>query len=261
MSIERISVPRKYIYYIFSIAVFLILWELSAQYLGRSLLPGVAPVLSRMIELVSSGTFFTHLLATIRRVVVGFGAAYAVSIILGILMGRNETIEYLFEIPVLIGISVPGLAVAVISIVWFGLSELTAYVSVFILATPLIIFNFWQGAKAIDENLIEMAEIFSISRYNVGRHIILPSLLPHLLASARFGLAVSWKIIVIVELLGLTSGVGYKINSAFQQYSVVGIIAWTLNFTIVMMIIEFGILKQLEKRATKWRVQSGGKRT
>lgn len=252
---------QRFVYYLFSVIVFLILWEVGAALFGRNLLPGIAPVLEQMIAIVESGVFFIHLADTLQRVAVGFTIAYGVSIPLGIAMGLDRRIEYLFDIPVLIGISVPGLAVAILAIIWFGLSELTAYVSVFLLATPMIVFNFWQGTKSIDADLIQMGRVFEMSRLNIARHIILPSLIPHLLAAARFGLALSWKIIVIVELLGLTSGIGYQINNAFQLYSITGVIAWTLDFTIVMMIIEFGLLKTIERRATAWRgnsdVQSG----
>lgn len=244
---------RRYVYYIASVIVFLLIWELGSRFIISSLLPSVVPVVEMMISIVVSGEFFAHLFDTLRRVAVGFVLAYGVSVPLGIAMGWDERAEYFFDIPILIGISVPGLAVAVIAIIWFGLSELAAFFSVFILATPMIVFNFWQGTKSIDMNLIRMGEAFEMSTQSKVRHIILPSLLPQLLAAARFGLAISWKIVVIVELLGLTSGIGYMINSQFQLYSITGVLAWTMSFTLVMMMIEFGILKNIEKRVTRWR--------
>lgn len=254
---------QRYAYYFVSVAIFLLLWEVGSRFIVSSLLPGVIPVSEEMLSIVVSGAFFTHLFDTLRRVAVGFFLAYGVSIPLGIAMGWDERAEYFFDIPILIGISVPGLAVAVIAIIWFGLSELSAFFSVFVLATPMIVFNFWQGTKSIDMDLVRMGESFEISTYSMVRHIVLPSLLPQLLAAARFGLAISWKIVVIVELLGLTSGIGYMINNQFQLYSITGVFAWTLTFTLVMMTIEFGILKTIEKRVTRWRGASnvgGGKR-
>ncbi|UHH24786.1 ABC transporter permease [Halobacterium noricense] len=244
---------RRYGYYTVSLLLFLLAWEVGSQLILQSLLPGVVPVGERMVAIVASGAFFSHLLDTLRRVAVGFLLAYGVSVPLGIAMGFDERFEYFFDIPILIGISVPGLAVAVIAIIWFGLSEMAAFVSVFILATPMIVFNFWQGAKSIDENLLRMGDSFELSRTAKVRHIVLPSLLPQLLAAARFGLAMSWKIVVIVELLGLTSGIGYMINNQFQLYSITGVLAWTLTFTLVMMTIEFGVLKNVERRVTQWR--------
>ncbi|MFB6270623.1 MAG: ABC transporter permease [Halobacterium sp.] len=244
---------RRYGYYAASVLLFLVAWEVGSRLVLQSLLPGVVPVGERMAAIVGSGLFFSHLFDTLRRVAVGFLLAYGVSVPLGIAMGFDERFEYFFDIPILIGISVPGLAVAVIAIIWFGLSEMAAFVSVFILATPMIVFNFWQGAKSVDENLLRMGDSFELSRTAKVRHIILPSLLPQLLAAARFGLAMSWKIVVIVELLGLTSGIGYMINNQFQLYSITGVLAWTLTFTLVMMSIEFGVLKNIERRVTAWR--------
>ena len=244
---------QRYVYYVVSIVLFLLVWEVGSRAIISNLLPGIVPVATDMAEIIRSGVFFEHLLDTLGRVAVGFALAYGISVPLGIAMGWDHRVEYFFDIPILIGISVPGLAVAIVAIIWFGLSELAAYSSVFILATPMIVFNFWQGTKDIDTDLIRMGESFEMSRIMLIRHVVLPSLLPYLLAAARFGLAISWKIVVIVELLGLTSGVGYQINRQFQLYSITGVFAWTLSFTLVMMTIEFGVLKTLEKRVTRWR--------
>lgn len=249
---------ERYVYYVVSIALFLVAWELGSRAIVSNLLPGIVPVATEMAEILRTGVFFTHLFDTLGRVAVGFALAYGISVPLGIAMGWDYRAEYFFDIPVLIGISVPGLAVAIVAIIWFGLSELAAYSSVFILATPMIVFNFWQGTKDIDADLVRMGESFDVSRFNLIRHIVLPSLLPYLLAAARFGLAISWKIVVIVELLGLTSGVGYQINRQFQLYSITGVFAWTLTFTLVMMTIEFGVLKTIEKRVTRWRGDAAG---
>jgi NitT/TauT family transport system permease protein len=249
---------RQLGYYALSLGLFLLAWQVMAMWFASGLVPRISPVAAEMWTITESGAFFTHLVDTLRRVAIGFLLAFGVSVPLGIAMGLDERAEYLAEIPILIGVSVPGLAVAILAIIWFGLAEMTAYVSVFLLATPMIVFNFWQGTKSIDQDLIEMGTVFEAGWLRIARHIILPSLLPHLLSAARFGLALSWKIVVIVELLGLTSGIGYMINSEFQLYSIVGVMAWTLNFTIVMMCIEFGLLKTLERRVTRWRGDNQG---
>lgn len=253
-------IQAKITYQILSLLTFLTFWEFAALFLLGDFLPRVSTVAVFIVDIVVSGLFFEHAAVTVRRVAVGFIAAYTVSVILGVLMGFYARVEYFFEILVLIGISIPGLGVVVLAIIWFGISEMTAYVSVFILATPLIIFNFWKGAQSIDTDLIEMSHAFEVSRTRIFREVVIPSLVPYMLAAARFGLAISWKIIVLVELLALTSGVGYMINRQFQVYSIVGVVGWTLSFTIIMMAVEFGILKNIESRVTKWRTEGEERR-
>jgi len=240
-------------YRLLAVLVFLALWEIASLFFLKNFLPQVGTIAARIWVLYSSGAFFVQLADTLRRVFVGFFFAYTISILLGIWMGMNEKIEKFFEILVLIGISIPGLGFIIVAIIWFGISEVTAYTSVFVLATPLIIFNFWKGSQAIDTDLIEMANAFQASRWMILREVLLPSLVPYMLAAARFGLSASWKVTVLVELLALNSGVGYMINQQFQEYSIVGVMAWMFGFTIVMMAIEFGILKTIERWATKWR--------
>lgn len=247
-------------YQVLSIVAFLLLWEVSSLLFFGDFIPSVVEVAAYVVDIVVTGVFFEHAAVTIRRVAVGFLAAYSISVLLGILMGLYSRVEYFFEVLVLIGISIPGLGIVVLSIIWFGISELTAYVSVFVLATPLIVFNFWKGTQSIDYDLIQMAHSFDVSRTMILREVVIPTLVPYMLAAARFGLAISWKIIVLVELLALTDGVGYMINNRFQVYSIVGVIGWTLSFTLVMMIVEFGVLKTIEKRVTKWRVDTGERR-
>jgi len=79
-----------------------------------------------------------------------------------------------------------------------------------------------------------------------------------MLAALRFGLALSWKTVVIAETFGATSGVGYKIIEARELLSMKGVLAWTLSFTLVMFVLEFGVLKLLEARLTAWRPRGAG---
>lgn len=90
------------------------------------------------------------------------------------------------------------------------------------------------------------------------RHIILPELLPYILSGSRLGLSLSWQVVVLSELFGLSNGVGYKINLNFQDFSIAGVMAWTLSFTAIMAVLEFGIISRVESRLTRWRIPQTG---
>ena len=83
--------------------------------------------------------------------------------------------------------------------------------------------------------------------------LIVPQLVPYVLAAFRYALAISWKIVTVVELIGLSSGVGYMLNWWFGNFNMTQVLAWTLLFTITLLLIENFILKPVEKRLTKWR--------
>jgi NitT/TauT family transport system permease protein len=98
-----------------------------------------------------------------------------------------------------------------------------------------------------------MGAAFRMSQAEIVRKIIFPQLLPHLLASMRYALGICWKICTTVELIGLSSGVGYMLNYWFGLFSMTQVFAWTLSFLLVMFAIEYLLFKPLESRLTRWR--------
>jgi NitT/TauT family transport system permease protein len=85
------------------------------------------------------------------------------------------------------------------------------------------------------------------------RAVVLPQLAPYLAASGRSGLSITWKIVLVVELLGRPNGVGFALNFYFQNFDVTGIIAYGMAFAVVMLLVESAVLQPLERRANRWR--------
>src|SRR5574342_528092 len=231
----------------------LALWHVSALFFPPTYLPGPMLVLQEIQRIVVSGDFFVHMYWTILRVVLGFALSFGLAVVLGVGMGLTRFWELALDGPVLVGLTIPGLAWAVIGLMLFGLNTSAQVFAIFMVVTPMLTVNLWEGTKAIDRKVVEMAMVFKVNRRTIIRSVILPQLVPFMLAGLRFGLALSWKTVVIAETFGATSGVGYKIIEARELLSMKGVLAWTLSFTLVMFVLEFGVLKLLEARLTAWR--------
>ncbi|MFC6766111.1 ABC transporter permease [Natrinema soli] len=244
-------------YRVLFVVSFLIVWHLVAEFLTEGLLPPPHPVGQEAYTLVSTGEFIEHTIDTVRRVTIPFFAAWAVSIALGVAMGLSARAEKFFDAGVVIGLTVPGLAWAIISVMIFGLSEVGAYFAVFVIVLPMITINFWEGVKDIDMDLIEMGEVFDFDRYTTLRRVILPQLYPYMLSAGRFGLSLCWKVVVIVEFLGFGSGIGYMILNDYNNFNMAGVLAWTALFTVLMLVIEYGGFKTLESHLLGWRPEVG----
>ena len=150
-------------------------------------------------------------------------------------------------------LNLPALVTIVLIYVWFGLSETTAIIAVAINKLPSTAVTLREGTRALDQGLIEMAHSFQMPRVRVLRHAVLPQLYPYLLAAARSGLALIWKIVLVAELLGRSNGVGFEIQVYFQLFDVTGILAYTVAFIVVVQLIEWLFLQPLERRANRWR--------
>jgi NitT/TauT family transport system permease protein len=98
-----------------------------------------------------------------------------------------------------------------------------------------------------------MAESFRMTRWRTLRHVVLPQLSPYVFAAARNGLSLIWKIVLVVELLGRSNGVGFRIQVYFQLFDVTRLLAYTLAFILVMQAFEWSVMQPLERRANRWR--------
>jgi len=110
-----------------------------------------------------------------------------------------------------------------------------------------------EGARAIDRNLMQVAHAYRLPRWRTLTRVYLPQLYPYLMAAARSGLSLIWKIVLVVELLGRSNGIGFQLNMFFQFFDIAGILAYTLVFAAIVLIAEAAGLRPLERRLTRWR--------
>jgi NitT/TauT family transport system permease protein len=99
-----------------------------------------------------------------------------------------------------------------------------------------------------------MARCYRLSRRVTLKEVIWPQLTPFIAAAARSGLALVWKIVLVVELLGRSNGVGFQLHLYFQLFDVAGILAYSLAFIVIIWGIEYGLIRPWESRVNRWRV-------
>ncbi len=251
---RRIRVPwDSGAFKVLGVVVLIATWQIVSLFYPPTFLPGPALTFQKVASLVVTREFFRHAGPTLVRVLVGFALALVTGTIVGIAMGARKTLESFFEPYILVGLTVPGLAWAVLALMWFGVSEIAPIFAVSAVVTPMLAVNMWQGTKAIDRELLEMTQAFRISHRTIVRDVVLPQLLPYLLAGSRFGLSLGWKVVVLSEMFGLTSGIGYMINRSFSLYSMRDVLAWTIGFTLLMGMFEYGLLRPVERHLLRWR--------
>ena len=238
---------------LFSAMVFLLVWEVAAALADSRLLPTVTSVLAAMVQQTMTGELPWNLAITLGRVAAAFTLSLLLGSALGIAMGRWRRLDLLLDNAVTVLLNMPALVVIVLIYVWFGLNEYAAIAAVALNKLPTTAVTLREGARSLDPGLSEMARSFHMSRWRTMRHVILPQLVPFLFAAARAGLALIWKIVLVVELLGRSNGVGFQIQIYFQLFDVRLILAYTFAFILVVQVIEWGMLQPLERWATRWR--------
>jgi NitT/TauT family transport system permease protein len=228
-------------------------WEVMTRVSASPLVPGVGEVLDEIRRIVFSGLAIKQIGITFGRILLGFAVAFVVSLLVGIAAARNPFVRRFVNPAIILGLTVPGLVWALLCVIWFGVSLTTPVVAIALGVAPVMVLHVIQGMHAVDAEIMEMAFVFKLSRRDKITHIWIPSLIPHLIGGSRVGLSLAWKVIVLVELFGLSNGVGYQLNSEFSSQNVAGVLAWTIVFWAVMIAMEYGVLQTLEGRFTAWR--------
>ena len=168
-------------------------------------------------ELVSGDLLF-QLRATLLRVAVAFGIAMSVGATLGLVMGRTPVIDRWVDPWLVVFLNLPALVVIVLCYLWIGLNEVAAISAVALTKIPVMTAMVREGARALDPSLDAMARVFRIPAGSRLRHVVVPQLAPHIAAAARAGIAITWKIVLVVEFLGRSNGIGFKIRAVFQLF-------------------------------------------
>jgi NitT/TauT family transport system permease protein len=119
--------------------------------------------------------------------------------------------------------------------------------------TPYVAVNIFEGAKAMDKSLIDMAVAFKAQRPLLIRKVYLPQLMPYIFSAFRYAFGVTWKIVALAETFGLKYGIGYMFFFWFGQFNMTQMLAWITVFVILMLILEHGVFAVLERRAFAWR--------
>ena len=237
---------------VFAITSVLAVWWILYLIFPR-LLPGPVSTFNEAMRLLSDGTFFFHMLQSLRRVFVGAAVAMIFSIAVGIYMGTVVMGERFFQPLVVLGLTIPGLMWALIAVMLFGINEIASYFAVAVTTFPMLVINIWAGVKALDKELIDMSHVFRFTPWMKISQVIIPQLVPNIFAATRYGLGLAWKVVVVVEMFGTSNGVGYQVMKSYQIFNMEGVIAWTLTFVAAMIIIEYGIINLAERRLTAWR--------
>jgi NitT/TauT family transport system permease protein len=252
-STKRFDAVRNITAAVAAVVSMVVVWSLSWKLSGTQFFPPPFSVLTVATSLLVSGEFIKHFLATVGRIILGFSLSSVFTLFIVGAMNKNDWLRRFFTIQVTVGLTIPSLAWSVIGVMLFGLHDAAAVFTVIAATTPAMITSLDQGVRAIDGDLLEMGTIFGLSKRSMFFSVIIPQLFPHMFGAARYGISLAWKTVIITEMLGLGTGIGYQISYYFGLLSLKHVLAWTLVFTITMLLLEYGIIQRLEVWLFRWR--------
>lgn len=236
-----------------SLTAFVLLWWLIAVVAQNPYLPTPYQVSQTFVREATLGDLWTHIIATLLRVAAAFVIAMVVGSAIGLALGLYKTADKFFDTWLILFLNLPALVTITLCYIWFGLTEAAAITAVALNKIPNVAVTMREGARSLSRDLAEMAEVYKFGAMKTLRHVTIPQLAPFFAGAARSGLALVWKIVLVVEAFGRSTGVGYRLNIAFQEFDVTTILAYALAFIVIVQIIEFAILQPMQAKVNAWR--------
>ncbi|HQT75986.1 MAG: ABC transporter permease [Rhodospirillales bacterium 20-64-7] len=231
----------------------LLWWVVANVAASPQLLPGPVAVLGFAWQEIRNGTLPWNVAITLARVVAAFSVAMIGGGVAGYLAGRSRRMDALIDPWAVVALNLPVLVVVVLAYIWIGLNDTAAVLAVAIAKAPTVFVTIREGTRALDRGLAEVGAVYRLPYTRRLRRIELPQLMPFVAAASRSGLSITWKIVLLVELLGRPNGVGFVLNMYFQNFDVTGILAYGLTFAAIMLVVEVALLQPWERHTSAWR--------
>jgi NitT/TauT family transport system permease protein len=190
---------------------------------------------------------------TLGRTFIAFAAAMLAGIGIGLTMGLRKLFEHSLMALIPLLLTMPTILMVFLAVLWFGFNEVGSLVAVVGVVTPFVAVNMFEGAKAMDKSLIDMAKSFKADNRMLIRKVYVPQLLPYIFSAFRFGFGMTWKIVALAETFGIKFGIGYMFFFWFEQFIMEQVLAWIIMFVILMLALEHGVFARLESKAFAWR--------
>jgi ABC-type nitrate/sulfonate/bicarbonate transport system permease component len=180
------------------------------------------------------------------RVSMGVFLAFAIGLSIGIAVYFQASLSWIFRILTWILSATPSYIWSVLAIIWFGISDYGKIFVVTCLATPQIAIGLLEGTNIGRSNLREMLEHFEVPTRTIITKFVLPSVVTHLYSSIGNSVGTSWRVLILAEALGGSTGVGYRIAEAADRLRINDLFAWAVLAILASILLQIATRKIIE---------------
>jgi NitT/TauT family transport system permease protein len=229
----------------------LAIWQVAALMLKTDSFPTALEAIRAIPSILGDKESLINILASLRRMAIGFGVAIMVSIPLGLMMGRSRAVAAFFNPLLMVTYPVPKAALMPIIMLWLGVGDIAKTLVIFLGVSLPVIFHSFQGARAVEEKMLWSGAAMGLSALQRMVRIVLPAALPEILAGCRTGLVLALITMITSEMIARQSGAGNILFNALDmgQYDTV--------FAMIIIVGAMGIgfdaaFERLRSRLVRW---------
>lgn len=228
------------------IFIWIIIWQITALLINRSIFfVGPVEVCLALMQQIQTADFWRTIMQSSLRICGGFLLAFLAGSVIGMTASRIRLLQEFLEPAMSLLQSVPVASFVILALIWIGSENLSILIS-FVVVVPVIYRNTLQGMVSADEKMLELAQVFRISRWKKLLYIYRPVLFPYLYSASRIAFGMAWKSGVAAEVIGVPDfSIGEKLYMSKIYLSTAELFAWTLVIIVVSRVFEAVFLKVL----------------
>lgn len=215
-------------------------------------LPTPPEVVDRAGTLIADGTLADDALASLTRVLIGFGLGTAVAIPVGFLMGWYGIARGLIEPWIQFFRTIPPLAIIPLAVVAMGIDETPKIFVIFLAAFLACVISTFQGVVDVDRTMINAARVLGAKDATIFARVVVPASTPFILVGMRVGLGSAWATLVAAELIAAQEGLGYRMQNAQLYYDLPTIFVGLISIGILGLLMD-RVLLLAERKLTGWQ--------
>lgn len=252
---------RKTLLAILPIAVFLLGWEVLAklEWINTVLFPAPTTIVAELVDLFQKGLplqseLINHTLATLKRLGAGFGIGVLCGVLMGIVMGLNNPIFHFFNPLILVLMSIPGIALAPLFIIWLGFGNPTIITLGALSAFFPVVYSTTTGVRSVDRQMVRAAQIMGASPLQVIADVHIPWSAAFVFNGIKLGLARGWMTVIAVEFVAASNfGLGYMIWYATENLRADIVYSGILVMILIYFVLDKLLIQSIEKKTiSRW---------
>jgi sulfonate transport system permease protein len=237
----------------------LALWWLGSerQWISAQTLPPPGQVLDTLVAMLRSGEAWDNLSISLQRVFGGFALGAGAGLLLGLGMGLSAIGRELLYPAFRLLACVPLLGWLPLLMLLLGIDEALKVVLIAKAALIPVTLNTYQGLRNVPESYLELARVYRFNRGQLLRRVLLPAALPSIWSGIRYGLTHCWLVLVLVELLASSEGLGYLMSNGQQLMQMDVLLVAVIIVGTVGFVLD-KLLEAIERRLLRWRREAFG---
>lgn len=232
-------------------------WALTATVLQQErIYPPPSLVAEELLRILSGdgpiGSTYSHMGATMLRLLSSFVLAFLGGTLLGVLAGRKKWVFDFLDNLVWVAMAVPSVVWVFIFVIVFGVGDVVPVAALVVLLGAPVLIGTAEGVKAVPEDLVTMATSYRAGVWQRLFSLYLPSIAPYMAANARVAFALGIKIVIIAEVIGLPNGVGLLVQYWSDRLFMAPVVAWGLLLMVLGLVVDSFVFAPLERRTRAW---------